>query len=172
MPGKEKNTPPITLYLHTLKTPIGPVTLEASRIGIRRITLWGESSSSQDPPPDTPGFPFPQAATQILAYLNGEKRSLDSIPVELSGTPFQRKVWEGIARIPHGELQSYGELARRIGRPRASRAVGQACGANPLPLIIPCHRVVGSGRVLGGFSGGGIFVKNWLLSLEQRVKNL
>jgi methylated-DNA-[protein]-cysteine S-methyltransferase len=90
-------------------------------------------------------------------------------PFETGGTPFQRKVWKQLWNIPSGETLTYGQVAEEIGSPRAARAVGSACGANPIPLFIPCHRVVGSNGNLCGFGGGGIEVKKWLLDYEQRL---
>src|SRR5690606_36291375 len=84
-----------------------------------------------------------------------------------SGTPVRRKVWDELVRIPYGETNSYGELARRIRQPSASRAVGLANGANPLPIVVPCHRVIGSNGQLTGF-GGGLQIKRWLLDHERR----
>lgn len=105
---------------------------------------------------------------QLSQYLAGERRAFD-LPLRYEGTEFQRLVWEGLRAIPYGETRGYGELARLIGRPRAVRAVGQACHRNPIAIVIPCHRVVGSKGELTGF-GGGIETKKHLLDLERRVK--
>ena len=99
------------------------------------------------------------------SYLKGELRSF-SLPYELYGTPFQISVWKEMAKIPYGETITYGELAERIGKPKASRAVANACGANPLSIIIPCHRVVAAGGKLGGYTGG-LDKKIYLLNLEM-----
>jgi methylated-DNA-[protein]-cysteine S-methyltransferase len=99
-----------------------------------------------------------------MAYLQGRLRSFD-LPLAPAGTPFQRQVWEGMAKIPYGATQSYGELARKVKNPGATQAVGSACGANPIPLIIPCHRVLAAAGRLGGF-GLGLDAKRWLLDLE------
>lgn len=106
-----------------------------------------------------------RARAEIEDYLAGDLREF-TVPVEAAGTPFHREVWEAMREIPYGETRSYGEIARRLGQPEASRAVGVACGANPVPLIIPCHRVLAAGGAIGGF-GGGIDMKRWLLGLEQ-----
>lgn len=102
---------------------------------------------------------------QLEAYFEGKLVDFD-IPMELVGTDFQKDVWTALCDIPYGETISYGELARRIDRPKASRAVGAANGANHLPIIIPCHRVIGANKSLTGF-GGGVETKQFLLELEQ-----
>lgn len=107
------------------------------------------------------------AASQLSAYFAGELTSFD-LPLSLEGTAFQRTVWAGLRDIPYGETISYGELARRIGQPSASRAVGLANGRNPVSIVVPCHRVVGSDGSLTGY-GGGLPRKRFLLALEQRV---
>jgi len=109
--------------------------------------------------------PFIECKRQLQEYFAGELREFD-IPLAPRGTEFQLQVWEALRSIPYGETISYGELARRIGRPTASRAVGAANGRNPIPVIIPCHRVIGSSGSLVGF-GGGLPTKQHLLALEQ-----
>ena len=108
--------------------------------------------------------PFAAVIRQLGEYFAGERTAFD-LPLSLHGTPFQRRVWEELTRIPYGETVSYGELAERIGRPSASRAVGLANGKNPVGIIVPCHRVVGSGGDLTGY-GGGLDRKRRLLELE------
>jgi methylated-DNA-[protein]-cysteine S-methyltransferase len=108
---------------------------------------------------------IPQLSEAISAYLGGDIRALSTLPVDPPGTPFQRTVWTSLREIPAGETWSYAELAQHIGRPRATRAVAQANGANPVPLVIPCHRVIGADGSLGGFSAG-LERKRWLLSHE------
>ena len=107
---------------------------------------------------------------EIHAYLRGELREF-AIPIDLRGTEFQCNVWNAIAAIPYGETTTYGEIAESIGRPKATRAVGQATGANPVPLVIPCHRVLGTSGGLTGF-GGGLPLKERLLGLEQGTLSL
>ena len=102
----------------------------------------------------------------LEAYLSGELRALDAIRVDTGGTEFQRKVWEALRRIPAGRTTSYSELAGEIGAPSAVRAVGTANGSNPVPVIIPCHRVVRTDGTLGGY-GGGLDRKRWLLDHER-----
>jgi methylated-DNA-[protein]-cysteine S-methyltransferase len=108
------------------------------------------------------------AEAQLRDYLAGRRRDFD-LPVHLAVTPFQSKVLHEVKKIPYGETRSYGELARRIGNPRAARAVGGAMHANPLPLVIPCHRVIGADGSLVGF-GGGLEVKASLLEMERRTR--
>jgi len=110
------------------------------------------------------------ALNEIHAYLRGELRQF-TVPVDLRGTEFQCDVWNTIAQIPYGKTISYGELASTIKRPKATRAVGQAVGANPVPIIIPCHRVIGSSGGLTGF-GGGLPLKERLLGLERGTLSL
>ena len=110
---------------------------------------------------------FAEAFRQLEAYFAGDLTRFD-LPLHLAGSAFQNKVWTALCDIPFGETISYGELAARIGKPTASRAVGGANGANPLPIVVPCHRVIGSDRSLTGF-GGGVETKRFLLAHEQRV---
>ena len=105
--------------------------------------------------------------TQLGDYFAGRLTSFD-VPMQLEGTPFQREVWQGLLEIDYGETISYGELARRIGRPRAVRAVGLANGQNPIAVIVPCHRVIGADGTLTGY-GGGLDRKRLLLDLEARL---
>jgi methylated-DNA-[protein]-cysteine S-methyltransferase len=109
---------------------------------------------------------FADAFRQLDAYFAGDLTRFD-LPLRLAGTAFQNKVWAALCDIPFGETMSYGALASRIGKPTASRAVGGANGANPLPIVVPCHRVIGSDKSLTGF-GGGIEIKKFLLAHEER----
>jgi methylated-DNA-[protein]-cysteine S-methyltransferase len=111
--------------------------------------------------------PFAEAVRQLDAYFAGRLRQFD-LPLAPKGTAFQQRVWQALLDIPYGETVSYGELARRISRPSAVRAVGAANGQNPLSIVIPCHRVIGSDGRLVGY-GGGLPAKSALLALEQRV---
>ena len=109
------------------------------------------------------------AAVRLLrAYFDGDLTAIDRIPVDTGGTPFQRRVWEELRRIPAGRPIAYAELARRVGDPRATRAVGTANGANPVAIVVPCHRVVATGGKLGGY-GGGLDRKRWLLAHEDKA---
>ena len=106
-----------------------------------------------------------RAAEQLDEYLRGERTTFD-LPLEAEGTPFQKSVWRALLEIPYGETRSYGDIARRIGNPKACRAVGLANNRNPISVIIPCHRVVGANGALIGY-GGGLPVKKKLLALEN-----
>lgn len=114
----------------------------------------------------SPGEAPDAVITPLNAYFQGDLLSLHAIRTATGGTPFQREVWRALMDIPAGRTQSYGEMAQRLGRPGASRAVGLANGANPLSLVVPCHRVVGSKGALTGY-GGGLWRKQWLLAHEQ-----
>ena len=105
----------------------------------------------------------------LRAYFGGELTAIDALPVEAGGTPFQRDVWRALRTIRCGETCSYGELARRIGRPAAVRAVGLANGANPIAIVVPCHRVIGADGTLTGY-GGGLDRKRWLLAHERALQ--
>ena len=153
------------LYTH-LETPIGPLLLAGD--GTRLSKVGFPSGKGRVAPHDDwrrADDRFVEARSQLLAYFAGELRSFDLelIPV---GSPFQLAVWQALKAIPYGATMSYGELASRIGRPAASRAVGAANGANPIPIIVPCHRVIGASGALTGF-GGGIDTKRWLLAHEK-----
>lgn len=112
----------------------------------------------------------PAAICQALeAYFDGDPSHLDTVPVAAAGTDFQRSVWQALRRIPAGTTISYGELAARIGRPGASRAVGLANGANPVAIVVPCHRVIGANGTLTGY-GGGLPRKRWLVEHERRQR--
>jgi methylated-DNA-[protein]-cysteine S-methyltransferase len=113
----------------------------------------------------SPGRSPASVRDALRAYLAGELTAIDAVPVATAGTPFQRDVWAALRRIPAGQIASYGQLAARIGRPAAVRAVGLANGSNPVGVIVPCHRVIGANRALTGY-GGGIERKRWLLAHE------
>ncbi len=108
---------------------------------------------------------FGAAIEQLREYFEGRRTKFD-LQLAFAGTSFQRRVWEELRRIPYGKTISYGELARRVGNARASRAVGAANGSNPIPIVIPCHRVIGADGSLTGF-GGGVSIKKFLLELED-----
>ncbi|RAP58608.1 methylated-DNA--[protein]-cysteine S-methyltransferase [Oleiagrimonas sp. MCCC 1A03011] len=155
-------------YQDRLDTPIGVLTLIADEDGaLVRVNL----PQSCKPPPDLGPVHEDRArlapiCAQFAAYFAGERFDFD-LPTRPHGTPFQRGVWEGLLDIGYGRTASYAELARSIGRPRAVRAVGAANGANPLSIIVPCHRVIGADGSLTGY-GGGMEAKQWLLEHERR----
>ncbi|RLB94186.1 MAG: cysteine methyltransferase [Deltaproteobacteria bacterium] len=113
---------------------------------------------------------FLEAMDQLGAYFKGE-RTLFDLELNVQGTDFQKRVWKELVKIPYGETISYGQLAQRIGNPKASRAVGMANGKNPISIIVPCHRVIGKNGSLTGF-GGGLETKRTLLDLEKRIKKI
>lgn len=139
-------------------TPLGPLVVTTSAAGLRSIDLH---------PTDLPaGRPVGAVAGAIDAYFAGDLHALDGLPVDLAGrTPFSAAVLTALRAVPAGSLTSYGRLAEAAGRPGSARAVGGAVGANPLPVVVPCHRVVAGDGSLGGFSGG-LDVKRWLLAHE------
>jgi len=161
----------ILSYGELTETPIGPIGIYASSLGIARISfLEGEVREAEDKQisDSFKAFQFTtQVLTEIHQYLKGQLREF-SVPADWGGMqPFQRKVLEFVARIPYGEVGMYGEIAEAINSPGAGRAVGSALARNPVPLLIPCHRVVGSDMKLHGFAAPeGIKVKEWLLRLE------
>lgn len=147
-------------------TPIGPLTVAADAQGIRYI-LFPENRY------DAPGHEgwrhdpeaLEDARRQLLEYFDGQRRDFD-LPLAPQGTAFQQQVWRTLAEIPYGQTWTYTELAQRIGNPKAVRAVGSANGRNPLPIVLPCHRVIGADGSLTGF-GGGLPTKAALLRLEN-----
>lgn len=149
------------------ESPIGSLLLTGQK-KLESI-VFPKSKNRQKPPPDWTSNEkfFHPVIDQLDAYFKGRRFEFD-VPLELKGTKFQKRVWKELAKIPYGVTISYGELARRIGNPKASRAVGMANGKNPIPIIIPCHRVIGKNGTLTGF-GGGLDVKQALLDLETTV---
>ena len=111
------------------------------------------------------------ATSALDAYFNGELAAIDGLAVSLVGTPFQVLVWSALQSIPCGETASYGDIARRIGKPNAVRAVGGANNRNPIGIVVPCHRVIGADGSMTGY-GGGVERKRWLLAHEQRQRTL
>jgi len=149
--------------IHTLilpDTPVGPLTLQADAKGLCRVD-FGQRSTAQSPE----HLVLQAAASQLEAYFAGRLKQFD-LPLAPVGTAFQEQVWNRLLEIPWGNTCSYGDIAARIGNPGASRAVGLANNRNPLPIIIPCHRVVASNGELTGY-GGGLKHKICLLQLEQ-----
>ncbi|MBW6527106.1 methylated-DNA--[protein]-cysteine S-methyltransferase [Sphingomonas sp. RHCKR7] len=157
------------LYRTTMDSPVGTLTLVASDEGLVAV-LWPDDAPGRvrlAATEDRPDHPvLAGAVTQIGEYFAGERRAFD-LPLAPSGSAFQRAVWAALAAIPHGETRSYGEIARSIGRPTASRAVGAANARNPLSIVVPCHRVIGSSGTLTGFAGG-LAAKQHLLTHERR----
>lgn len=142
----------------TVITPLGPVTISATAKAVTGLCFGQGKSRDQ--------IPLLAEATEQLNQWFAGQRSEFNLPVDLKGTPFQLRVWQQLLKIPRGETRSYGQVAAAIGSPGAARAVGQACGANPLAIIVPCHRVVGSGGGLTGFAGG-LELKTKLLAADR-----
>jgi methylated-DNA-[protein]-cysteine S-methyltransferase len=151
-----------------LESPLGPLLLAGDETGLRYI-LFGDGKQA-NPAWREDRIPFEEATRQLQAYFAGELEAFN-LPLAPKGTPFQLGVWNRLCDIPYGKTISYGELARRIGNPKASRAVGLANGSNPIPIVIPCHRVIGSNGKLTGY-GGGLPIKEKLLALERRQLRL
>lgn len=156
----------------SLPSPIGVLTLVASDLGLQAVVLPGDAltrSSLLNVPAVDPAddLVLAAAASQLAEYFAGRRLGFD-VPLDLQGTRFQQRAWQVLTGIPFGETISYAEQARRMGTPTAVRAVGGANGRNPIPVIVPCHRVIGSDGRLTGY-GGGLPVKQWLLDHEQRV---
>ncbi len=153
------------MYYCYLDTPIGELLLAGDDDALCLVS-FPEGSMRRDPDPDWiyNEKPFAAAREQLTEYFAGERQEFE-LPLKLSGTEFQMSVLQALQRIPYGETTSYAEIAERIGRPKAVRAVGAANGRNPIPIIVPCHRVIGSHGELTGF-GGGLDTKEALLRLE------
>jgi methylated-DNA-[protein]-cysteine S-methyltransferase len=140
-----------------------PLRLVASRAGLRTVAFHPAQALDGEPDPAHPLLR--EAVRQLRAYFAGELRQFD-LPLDMQGTPFQLRVWRELETIPFGEFRSYAQIAQAIGAPRAVRAVGSANGANPVAIIVPCHRVIGSSGKLVGY-GGGLPLKQRLLALES-----
>jgi len=155
----------------TIDSPVGRLLLAGDRHALRRLAFAGPRQPRIDPAwvADESGI-LDAVARELEAYFAGHLRRF-SVPVAPRGTAFQERVWRALQDIPYGETVSYGELARRIQAEKAVRAVGAANGANPIAIIIPCHRVIGANGSLTGF-GGGLPVKRALLELEQGTRRL
>ena len=145
-----------------IDTPIGPVGLQADERALTEITFHARGAPDARPRRGV----LAEATRQLDAYFSKRLQRFD-LPLAPRGTPFQLDVWRALQRIPYGDTCSYADLAQRIGRPDAVRAVGAANGRNPIPIVIPCHRVIGSNGKLVGF-GGGLPLKRWLLELEKQ----
>lgn len=154
------------MYYCYCDTPIGELLLAGDEDALVMIG-FPDGKMRREPEPDWiyKEKPFAEAIRQLTEYFDGERQAFD-LPLRLSGTEFQLLVLEELRRIPYGETTSYGAIAARIGRPKAVRAVGAANGRNPIPIIVPCHRVIGAGGDLTGF-GGGLGTKEALLRLES-----
>jgi methylated-DNA-[protein]-cysteine S-methyltransferase len=163
----------MSLFYKLVDSPIGRLKFVASDKGLvgilwakdrlRRVRLSDLTENNQHPL-------LVKTEEQLSEYFQGKRRHFN-VPLDMRGTPFQKQVWEALLAIPFGETRSYGQLARQLGNPRAIRAVGAANGRNPVAIIAPCHRVIGSSGKLTGFAGG-LEAKAHLLSLEGRDPKL
>jgi methylated-DNA-[protein]-cysteine S-methyltransferase len=168
---------PLKLLTDKFDTPIGEMIIVADHDGNLRAVDWtdhterlqnllrrhyGRNGFTLEPVNNPSGL-----TDTMKCYFAGELTSIDALPVQTAGTPFQREVWRALREIPHGTTVSYGELAAQIGRPNAVRAVGLANGSNPIGVVVPCHRVIGSNGSLTGY-GGGLERKRWLLDHEEK----
>jgi methylated-DNA-[protein]-cysteine S-methyltransferase len=165
-----------SLLLDRFTTPIGTAMLVTDAQGYLRAFDWSEYESrlerllrlQLEGETELTEGPAPAAVLQALgAYFAGDLERLETIPTRTGGTPFQREVWAALRSIPAGHTRTYSALAAQIGRPRAVRAVGLANGANPIGVVVPCHRVIGADGTLTGY-GGGLERKRWLLAHELR----
>lgn len=155
----------MVFYHDVVKSPLGPIYVVFDSMEIVRITLGKkrfEKEYASCGKKENAG-----ARTQLEEYFGGKRKEF-SLPIRPEGTPFQKKVWNALKRIPYGETRSYKWVAGEIGTPEASRAVGNAVGANPLPIIIPCHRVIRKNGELGGY-GYGTAIKKKLLEIERFI---
>lgn len=154
------------MYYCEFDSPIGQLRLFSNGDAIVEIVFPnGNVRTDSATPQSTASGPFSSAIEQLNAYFGGDLKHFE-LPLAPAGTPFQQGVWQALQNIEYGDTLSYGELAMNIGKPTASRAVGAANGANPIPIVIPCHRVIGKSGKLTGFAGG-LLTKQWLLSHEK-----
>jgi len=167
------DAPPDILTLERLETPIGEALVVTDETGRLRAFNWRDYEARMRawiarhyPKSGLVDGRSPEPVrSALIAYFKGDAKALDGLPCRASGTAFQLKVWETLCSIPPGETLSYAALAERIGKPSAVRAVGLANGANPISLVVPCHRVIGANGTLTGY-GGGLPRKRWLLAHE------
>lgn len=166
------------IRISRVTSPIGPLVLAARGERLCALFFGGHEEPVRNAvarwyPPEAVkrGADRAGAAAALRAYFDGDLDALDRVQVELNGTPFQRRVWEALRAVRPGATASYSEIARAIGAPNAVRAVGAANGANPVAIIVPCHRIVGANGSLTGY-GGGLGRKQWLLGHEARQRPL
>ncbi|MHB8418773.1 MAG: methylated-DNA--[protein]-cysteine S-methyltransferase [Myxococcales bacterium] len=162
----------MTLELSKLQTPVGPLLMAQEERGLCALSFAEKGEGLREqlararPAASLRNGSGGEAARRLQAYFEGDLQALEDLPVVLDGTPFQQRVWEELRRIPAGSTLSYGQLAARIGKPKAMRAVGAANGRNPVAIVVPCHRVIAADGTLWGY-GGGLDRKAWLLRHER-----
>jgi methylated-DNA-[protein]-cysteine S-methyltransferase len=154
-----------TLQFRAVESPVGLLTLAGKDGRLRHLRMVDQTYEPSRAGWVSDDTAFPDAVEQLESYFAGERTEFD-LNLDLAGTVFQRRVWEALLTIPYGETRSYGEIARQIGSPGAFRAVGLANGHNPVGIIVPCHRVIGSNGSLTGY-GGGLDRKRALLDMEK-----
>lgn len=164
----------LRLLVDRIDTPLGRLAVVADESHRLRAVGWTDGHARMERQLSGPGDVVECAnpgglSSALLAYFDGELDAIEGLPVVFDGTEFQRRVWGALREIPCGETCSYGELARRIGNPKAVRAVGLANGANPIGVVVPCHRVIGADGSLTGY-GGGVERKSWLIEHERRAR--
>lgn len=147
-------------FCDQVETPIGKLNIYGTQTLITRITF----SDDVEIPIINPNPFISECIRQIIAYFNDSKKSFD-LPLYFQGSPFQRKVWNELRAIPYGQVCTYKQIAERIQQPTAARAVGAACNSNLFPIVIPCHRVIGTDGNLAGYAGG-LWRKEWLIKME------
>ena len=153
-------------FLRRIDSPIGRIEITSDGTAITSLSIERDGRLPLDGAPERTAVVLDIAAQQLEEYFAGSRKAFD-VPVRLTGTPFQRAVWEQLSDVPFGEVVSYGEIGHATGRATAGRAVGGAVGANPIPIIVPCHRVLAGDKKITGYSGGnGIPTKVWLLDHE------
>ena len=160
----------MTFYTY-LESPLEPLTLVSDGTALTALQMveWKHGPQvAADWVRDDAALPLAETKRQLTAYFHGELTEFE-VPLALQGTEFQRRVWEELRRIPCGVTISYGELAARLGKANAARAVGSANGRNPISIIVPCHRVIGTSGKLTGY-GGGLARKEWLLAHERKMR--
>jgi methylated-DNA-[protein]-cysteine S-methyltransferase len=152
--------------LRRIDSPIGRIEIVGDGAAVTALSIERDGTLPHDDQPERPDAVLDRAARQLEQYFAGQRHDFD-VPVNLAGTAFQLSVWQQLVDLEWGEVVSYGDLGRGTGRATAGRAVGGAVGANPVPIIVPCHRVLGSDGTITGYSGGeGIPTKSWLLAHE------
>ena len=162
-------TTTLPIFSHTIQSPIGQITLHATHEVLVELKIWPNDSNNTVPLQQKPAIPqktplLAEVEHQLQLYFSGQLQTF-SLPVSFTGTNFQKSIWKALQNIPYGTLTSYSDIAQSISRPKAVRAAGQMIGKNPIPIIVPCHRVIGKNGHLTGFFYG-IPMKSWLLSHE------
>ncbi|WP_213814013.1 methylated-DNA--[protein]-cysteine S-methyltransferase [Glaciihabitans sp. dw_435] len=162
-----RSTPPVSpAYLRRVPSPIGRLEVGSDGTSITSLSIERAGALPFDDVPEKSTDVLERAAAQLSEYFAGERHDFD-LPISTGGTEFQRSVWAELAALQWGEVATYGEIGLATGRPTAGRAVGGAVGANPIPIIVPCHRVLATNKKITGYSGGnGIPTKVWLLDHE------